>query len=106
MTDTTTAMRRFRSEQPLTDAVRLALGDVREGSAVADYCFLERWELSPSPGAAAALRVTQIRRANPALAAAVRAELALRAGALSGRPDPVRVQTGSRRISALPPNLA
>ena len=62
--------------EPLTKAVRLALGDGREPSAAADYLFLERWELAPMPGAASALRVTQIRRANPALAAAVRAEVA------------------------------
>ena len=64
------------SGRPLTAAVRLALGTMREASVMADYLFLERWELQPSPGAASALRVTQIRRANPALAAAVRAELA------------------------------
>lgn len=64
------------SIEPLTNAVKLALGNVREPSAMADYLFLERWERSPSPGAASALRVMQIRRANPALAAALRAELA------------------------------
>jgi hypothetical protein len=42
---------------------------------VADLLFLEQWELRPSPGAAAALRVIQLRRANPDLAAEIRAEL-------------------------------
>jgi hypothetical protein len=37
--------------------------------------FLERWEICPLPGSAAALRVSQIRRANPELAAAIRSEL-------------------------------
>ena len=34
-----------------------------------------RWEMCPQPGTALALRVQQIRRANPELAAAIRAEL-------------------------------
>lgn len=76
MTDDKNALLyRLVSDQPLTVAVRQALGGVRDGSAMSDWLFLERWELAPSPGAASALRVTQIRRANPALAAAVRAEL-------------------------------
>ena len=37
--------------------------------------FLELWERVPMPGAFAALRVGQIRRANPELAAEIRAEL-------------------------------
>lgn len=61
---------------PLTHAVRQALGDVQDRSTIADLLFLERWEISPMPGAAAALRVVQIRRANPALAEAVRREIA------------------------------
>ena len=60
---------------PLTAAVRLAVGDQRHGPLVEDLMFLEQWEIAPSAGAAAALRITQIRRANPGLAAAVRAEL-------------------------------
>ncbi len=62
---------------PFTEAVRAAL---REGAMSADLLFLERWELCPLPGTAAALRVSQIRRANPGLAAAIRAELAARRG--------------------------
>jgi hypothetical protein len=61
---------------PLTGAVRRALAVARDQATLADLLFLERWELAPIPGAAAALRVSQIRRANPELAAAVRAELA------------------------------
>jgi hypothetical protein len=40
-----------------------------------DLLFLERWEICPLPGPAAALRVSQIRRANPELAATIRREL-------------------------------
>ena len=61
---------------PLTEAVRDALAGRRDAGALSDLLFLERWELAPIPGAAAALRVSQIRRANPTLAAAVRAEIA------------------------------
>lgn len=60
---------------PVTKAVRQALDTVRDHSVISDLLFLERWEMAPMPGAAAALRVVQIRRANPALAAAVRAEV-------------------------------
>lgn len=41
----------------------------------ADLCFLENWESNPAPGTAAALRVGQIRRANPQLADAIRREV-------------------------------
>lgn len=61
-----------------TLAVRRALQEVRCDAAVADLLFLESWEASPTPEVGAVLRVAQIRRANPALAAAVRGELALR----------------------------
>lgn len=61
---------------PVTLAVQRALDDVRDTSIIADLLFLERWEMTPMPGAAAALRMVQIRRANPELAAAVRAEVA------------------------------
>jgi hypothetical protein len=64
------------SQFPLTDAVRHVLDTTTDQTVVADLMFLERWEIAPLPGAAAALRVTQIRRANPDLAAAVHAELA------------------------------
>jgi hypothetical protein len=61
---------------PLTFAVQRAVAGIRNTAMLADLLFLERWEIEPIPGAAAALRVSQIRRANPSLAAAVRAELA------------------------------
>ena len=61
---------------PRTRAVRLALNDVSDRTVLADFLFLEQWELMPAPGAAGALRFSQIRRANPELAAAVRQELA------------------------------
>ena len=61
--------------RPLTNVVRRALGSAHNSAMVDDLLFLERWELSPTPGTAGALRVSQIRRANPELAAAVRAEI-------------------------------
>lgn len=82
---------------PHTDAVRRALRNVRDAVAVADLLFLERWEMAPLPGAAAALRVSQIRRANPELAAEIRAEVtqAVRQRVSLGRPqtqqDPARI---------------
>ena len=61
--------------EPKTDALRRALAAASDGVA-ADLRFLEAWEADPRPGAGVALRVGQIRRANPDLAAAIRAELA------------------------------
>jgi hypothetical protein len=69
---------------PRTEAVRRALTNCQDDRSAWDLLFLEAWELDPSPGAAAALRVGQIRRANPELAAAVRAEVA---SARSRRPS-------------------
>jgi hypothetical protein len=65
-------------DRPLTRAVARALSALHDPASVSDLLFLERWEMSPLPGTAAALRVGQIRRANPALAAEIRAELARR----------------------------
>jgi hypothetical protein len=59
-----------------TEAVRRVVASVRDPAVVADLLFLERWEMEPLHGPATALRVAQIRRANPALAAEVRAEIA------------------------------
>ena len=64
-----------RAISPLTTAIRRAMADTGDQATLADLLYLERWEMAPIPGAAAALRVQQIRRANPELAAAVRAEL-------------------------------
>jgi hypothetical protein len=61
---------------PVTTALRRVLGDASDTASAADLLFLERWEMKPVPGSAAALRVSQIRRANPGLAAEIRAELA------------------------------
>ncbi len=61
---------------PLTDAVRQALQDVNDPFQRDDLLFLERWELCAEPGVAAARRAAQLRRANPHLAAAIRAESA------------------------------
>jgi hypothetical protein len=66
----------FDADMPCTEALRRRLAVRRDHAYVADLLFLERWEMSPSPGTGAALRIAQIRRANPELAAAIRAELA------------------------------
>ncbi len=71
---------------PRTEAVRRAMRSFSDERSAWDLLFLEAWELEPAPGAAAALRVAQIRRANPELAAEVRAEIA---GALRNRPRPL-----------------
>ncbi len=63
------------SNMPITSVLRRVLGNEHNESVVADLIYLERWEIAPMPGIASALRVSQIRRANPELAAAVRAEL-------------------------------
>lgn len=64
--------------QPRTAALRQALAAVRNEAAMQDLLYLEAWEMAPEPGSGPALRVVQIRRANPELAAAIRAELASR----------------------------
>ena len=58
-----------------TNALRRVLAEISDEATSADLLFLERWELHPSPGTAAALRIGQIRRANPQLAAEIRAEI-------------------------------
>jgi len=60
-----------------TFAVLRALAAAQDDTVRADLMFLERWERFPLPGAAAALRINQIRRANPSLVAEIRAELHL-----------------------------
>ncbi len=66
----------FDPEMPCTMALRRRMAEGMDRSFAADLLFLERWEISPAPGSGAALRVSQIRRANPELAAAIRAEVA------------------------------
>lgn len=65
---------------PRTEAVQRALAQVSDRGHVADLLYLEAWERDPVPGAAAARRVAQIRRANPVLADAIRRELGRRFG--------------------------
>ena len=62
--------------QPCTRALREALPRLADRRQTEDLLFLERWEISPLGGAASALRIQQLRRANPELAAAIRTELA------------------------------
>ena len=59
----------------MTEALRHALSVVRDEASFADLVFLEQWERFPQPGTAAVRRVGQIRRANPLLAATIRAEV-------------------------------
>ncbi len=63
---------------PHTEAVQRALAQVSDRGHAADLLYLEAWEINPVPGAAAARRVAQLRRANPALADAIRRELGRR----------------------------
>lgn len=63
---------------PYTQAVRRALQGVRDSVTEDDLLFLEAWEIRPSPLLGVTLRAGQIRRANPALAAEIDAELKAR----------------------------
>jgi hypothetical protein len=63
---------------PRTEALRQALQHVEDKAAVADLRFLEDWQSQRYPGVAACLRASQIRRANPELAAQIQAELTRR----------------------------
>lgn len=60
-----------------TRAVQEALERLGDEAYAEDLLFLEAWERAPVPGVGAALRVTQIRRANPELAEAIRRELGM-----------------------------
>lgn len=60
---------------PRTEAVRRALLASRDLPTASDLLFLETWSARPATDVAAMLRAAQIRRANPALAAEIRAEL-------------------------------
>ncbi|HEY0419157.1 MAG TPA: hypothetical protein VGC80_06525 [Acetobacteraceae bacterium] len=64
------------SHAPATEVLRRVCAAGADPAALRDLLFLERWEMLPLGGAAAALRISQIRRANPDLAAAIRAEVA------------------------------
>jgi hypothetical protein len=60
---------------PFTLAVRQALQNVNNSRIEADLLFLEAWEMHPSANLGVTLKASQIRRANPDLAAAIDAEL-------------------------------
>ncbi len=60
---------------PLTHAVRRALQGTSDTRLAEDLLFLEAWEIHPSANLGATLRASQIRRANPGLAAEIDAEL-------------------------------
>lgn len=66
------------AQAPRTEALQRVLLSVADQRRASDLIFLESWEIEPEPGAAAALRIHQLRRANPELAAEIRAELAKR----------------------------
>jgi hypothetical protein len=51
------------------------LDDVTDANATDDLLFLESWEANSVFSVAAVLRASQIRRANPCLAAQIRTEL-------------------------------
>lgn len=59
---------------PHTQVVRRAIQ--QDSRAAGDLLFLEQWEMAPQHAVGAVLRVAQIRRANPDLAAELRAEIA------------------------------
>ena len=63
---------------PYTRAVRKALQDATNSGKEADLLFLEAWEMRPAPLLGTTLRASQIRRANPDLAAEIDAELKAR----------------------------
>ena len=60
---------------PYTQTVRSALLAIDDPRFTADLLFLEAWEMAPSTHLGAVLRASQIRRANPVLAAALAEEL-------------------------------
>jgi hypothetical protein len=62
-------------KQPFTRAVRQALQGTNNSQIEDDLLFLEAWEMHPSSHLGVTLKASQIRRANPGLAAAIDAEL-------------------------------
>jgi hypothetical protein len=66
----------LRQDQPMTAVVRNLITLANDPAMISDLLFLERWERAPNAGMGSVLRAAQIRRANPILAAAVRAEVA------------------------------
>jgi hypothetical protein len=62
-------------QQPVTRAVSVALRDTQDPGIRSDLLFLEAWEMHRPKNLGATLRASQIRRANPDLAAAIEREL-------------------------------
>jgi hypothetical protein len=62
-------------QQPVTRAVYLALRDEHDPATRSDLLFLEAWEMYRPANLGATLRASQIRRANPDLAAEIEREL-------------------------------
>ena len=60
-----------------TKALQEVLERLGDEAYAEDLLFLEAWERAPVPGVGTALRVAQIRRANPELAEAIRRELGM-----------------------------
>ncbi len=60
---------------PYTEAVRRMLQSPNSAGLEADLLFLEAWEMEPSSNLGSALRVSQIRRANPGLVEEISKEL-------------------------------
>jgi hypothetical protein len=71
-------------QRPLTRAVSLALRDIHDPGARSDLLFLEAWEMHRPANLGATLRASQIRRANPDLAAAIERELKAGTGSRTG----------------------
>jgi hypothetical protein len=71
-------------QRPVTRAVSLALQDIHDPGARSDLLFLEAWEMHRPANLGATLRASQIRRANPDLAAAIERELKAGIGSRSG----------------------
>jgi hypothetical protein len=75
-------------DRPRTEAVRRALRAAPDETAISDLLFLEAWEMAAPHDIASTLRAGQIRRANPDLAEAIRAELrSLPMPRISARPQ-------------------
>ena len=63
-------------QQHHTTAVRRILALPLDPSAVEDLLFWEAWERRPDADPASVLRIAQLRRAHPTLAAAIRKQVA------------------------------
>jgi hypothetical protein len=60
---------------PRTEVLRRVLAQVHNEAVAADLLFLEDWQMGRCLDIASSLRASQIRRANPQLAAAIDDEL-------------------------------